>query len=146
VEKVIIYTDGACQGNPGPGGWGCYFVFEDAKLELFGGCIDTTNNRMELQAAIEALKALKESFSVTLLSDSQYVIKGMTEWLANWKKKGWTTSSKKQVANRDLWEELDKLSQLHQVEWKWVKGHADDAGNIKADELANRGVYAALYA
>lgn len=137
---VVAYTDGACKGNPGPGGWGVVLLTDDARKELYGGERQTTNNRMEMTAVIEALAALKRSCNVTLWVDSQYVLKGMTEWLPAWKARGWKTASKEPVKNVDLWQRLDALAKLHTLEWQWVKGHAGDPGNERADELANMGV------
>ena len=139
-QAVEIYTDGACKGNPGPGGWGALLVFGDVEKELCGGERDTTNNRMELMAAIEALTALKRSCQVSLTTDSQYVRKGITEWMVNWKKRGWKTAAKKPVKNADLWKALDEAAKRHEVEWKWVKGHSGHPGNERADDLANKGV------
>lgn len=138
--KVVIHTDGACKGNPGPGGWGAWLQFGDVQKELFGGEAGTTNNRMELMAVIEALSALKRSCDVSLYTDSQYVRKGMTEWLPAWKARGWKTADHKPVKNVDLWQRLEALARLHHVDWHWVRGHDGDPGNEKADELANRGV------
>lgn len=135
-----MYTDGACRGNPGPGGWGALLLYGDHRRELFGGEPETTNNRMELLAAIEGLGGLSEKCEVTLYTDSTYVMKGITEWLANWKSRGWKTASKKPVANADLWRRLDEQNQRHSVIWKWVKGHSGNPGNERADELANRGI------
>jgi ribonuclease HI len=142
LNTVIIYTDGACKGNPGPGGWGVLLRSGAAERELFGGETVTTNNRMELTAVIEALRALKRPCHVKLYLDSEYVRKGITEWLAGWKAKGWITASKQPVKNVDLWQALDTLVQQsgHRFEWHWVKGHAGDPGNERADALANRGV------
>ena len=140
MSKIEIYTDGACRGNPGPGGWGAWLISGKHKKELFGGELDTTNNRMELMAAIKALGALKSSSIVTLTTDSQYVRKGITEWLAGWKLKGWKNSQKKPVKNADLWKLLDEQNQRHKVDWQWVKGHSGHPGNEKADELANQGI------
>lgn len=139
-EQVIIYTDGACKGNPGKGGWGAVLQYKGKTKELFGGEAETTNNRMELTAAIEALGALKKPCSVKLYTDSKYVLQGITEWMANWKKRGWKTAAKKPVKNEDLWRELDAALAKHEVEWQWIKGHSGDVGNDKADELANQGV------
>lgn len=147
LAKVVIYTDGACKGNPGPGGWGVLLRSSDgAEKEMFGGELGTTNNRMEMMAVIEALGALKRPCQVTLYIDSQYVLKGITEWLSGWKAKGWKTASKQPVKNVDLWQRLDALvSQAgHCIDWRWVKGHAGDPGNERADSLANRGVEHAL--
>jgi ribonuclease HI len=136
---VVIYTDGACKGNPGPGGWGAWLSWGDHERELFGGEAATTNNRMELTAVIEALSALKRRCPVTIYTDSEYVRKGVTEWLANWKARGWKTADKKPVKNVDLWQRLEALSLQHDVLWRWVRGHAGDPGNERADMLANRG-------
>ncbi|TAL90464.1 MAG: ribonuclease HI [Candidimonas sp.] len=138
--QVDIWTDGACKGNPGLGGWGALLRQGRHEKTLCGGERDTTNNRMELTAVIEALKILKRRCDVVVHTDSQYVQKGMTEWLANWKRRGWRTADKKPVKNADLWQQLDALVQQHSVSWKWVKGHAGDPGNERADELANMGV------
>jgi ribonuclease HI len=142
MNKVIIYTDGACKGNPGPGGWGVLLKAEGIERELFGGEDLTTNNRMELMAVIEALRALKRPCDVTLFLDSEYVRKGITEWVKGWRARGWKTASKQPVKNVDLWQILDDLvtNSPHQIEWRWVKGHAGDPGNERADALANRGV------
>jgi len=139
-QVVEIWTDGACKGNPGPGGWGALLRQGRHEKELFGGEAQTTNNRMELTGVIEALKALKRPCHVVVHTDSQYVQKGMGEWLPNWKRRGWRTADKKPVRNADLWQELDALVAQHQVEWRWVRGHAGDPGNERADALANRGV------
>ncbi len=143
MNKVVIYTDGACKGNPGPGGWGALLRAADGvEKELYGGELETTNNRMEMMAVIEALSALKRPCHVVLHVDSQYVLKGMTEWLHGWKAKGWRTAAKQPVKNVDLWQRLDALvhQSEHRIEWQWVKGHAGDPGNERADALANRGV------
>jgi ribonuclease HI len=137
---VKIYTDGACKGNPGAGGWGVLLEMGDREKELFGGETLTTNNRMELTAVIRALEALKRRCTVQLHTDSKYVQQGITEWIHNWKKRGWRTADRKPVKNDDLWKELDELAQKHDIEWLWVKGHAGHNGNERADELANRGV------
>ena len=137
---VIVFTDGACSGNPGPGGWGAILKFGDVEKELKGGERDTTNNRMELTAVIEALASLKRTCDVTVHTDSEYVRKGITEWIHGWKTRGWKTADKKPVKNADLWQRLDGLRNLHHVDWRWVKGHAGDPGNERADALANRGV------
>ena len=136
---VTIYTDGACSGNPGPGGWGAILVYGEAEKELFGGELETTNNRMELKAAIEALTALKRSCSVDLFTDSNYVRQGISEWIHGWKRNGWKNASKKPVANADLWQELDRLRGEHDVRFHWVKGHAGHPMNERADGLARRG-------
>lgn len=136
MKKVIIYTDGACSGNPGAGGWGALLICGDVRKEISGGAADTTNNRMELQAAISSLNALKEPCEVELFTDSQYVKNGITEWIIGWQKNGWKNSQKKPVKNADLWQELLAAAQPHKVQWNWVKGHAGDAGNERADTLA----------
>lgn len=140
MKKVEVFTDGACRGNPGPGGWGALLRFRDQERHLHGGEAETTNNRMELCAAIKALEALKEPCEVVLTTDSQYVRKGIREWLANWKRNGWKTAAKKPVKNVDLWQALDEQSQKHQIEWHWVKGHSGHRENELADQLANRGI------
>ena len=141
-NELVIYTDGACSGNPGPGGWGVLMQFGGAEKELFGGEPDTTNNRMELKAAIEALRAVKPGYKgkITLWTDSVYVMKGITEWIHGWKKRGWKKSDKKPVVNADLWKELDIENAKWDVNWQWVKGHNGEEGNERADELARRGV------
>ncbi len=139
-NKVYIYTDGACKGNPGPGGWGALMKYKDTIKEYCGGESETTNNRMEMTAAIEALSQLKRSCEVVLTTDSQYLRKGITEWIENWKKRGWKTASKKPVKNADLWKQLDTLAQKHQITWNWVKGHSGHYENERADELANKGI------
>ncbi|MBI2771067.1 MAG: ribonuclease HI [Burkholderiales bacterium] len=146
MNAIEIYTDGACKGNPGPGGWGVLLISGETEKELFGGELGTTNNRMEMMAVIEALQALKRPCSVTLHLDSQYVLKGITEWLPGWKAKGWRTAAKQPVKNVDLWQQLDKLVSQggHTIDWRWVRGHNGDAGNERADALANRGVEVAL--
>ena len=136
----MIYTDGACSGNPGPGGWGARLEGPNGVNEISGGEAATTNNRMELSAAIEALASLPDNSQVTLVTDSNYVKDGMTSWLANWKKRGWKTAAKKPVKNVDLWQALDAQCQRHQVEWQWVKGHSGHPGNERADELARIGM------
>lgn len=136
-KKVEIFTDGACKGNPGPGGWGALLRYNGSEKQLKGGEPDTTNNRMELMAAIEALQALKRPCQVVLTTDSQYVRKGITEWIHGWKKKNWKNASKKPVKNADLWKRLDELAQQHQIEWHWVKGHSGHPENELADQLAN---------
>lgn len=135
-----IYTDGACRGNPGPGGWGALMRFNGHEKELYGGEAHTTNNRMELMAAIEALQALKRPCRVSLTTDSQYVRQGITEWMVNWKKRGWKTAAKKPVKNDDLWKALDAACKPHQIEWHWVRGHTGHPENERADELANRAI------
>ncbi len=146
MNTIDIYTDGACKGNPGPGGWGVLLKSGTTEKELFGGELGTTNNRMELLAVIEALTALKRPCAVRLHVDSQYVLKGITEWIAGWKAKGWRTSTKQPVKNVDLWQRLDALvaGSGHQIEWRWVRGHDGDPGNERADALANMGVEKAL--
>ncbi|MFC3852705.1 ribonuclease HI [Salinispirillum marinum] len=136
---VVLYTDGACKGNPGPGGWGAYLQYGAHEKLLHGGEAQTTNNRMELRAAIEGLAVLKRASKVKLYTDSSYVKNGIESWLAGWKKNGWRTSAKKPVKNEDLWRQLDALVQQHDVQWFWVKGHAGNPGNEKADALANMG-------
>ena len=140
MKKVSIWTDGACSGNPGPGGWGALIRFGEHEKELEGGDFDTTNNRMELMASIEALNALKHSCEVDLYTDSQYVKGGMTGWIIDWKKNGWKTSAKKPVKNADLWQLLDEAVSRHKVNWHWVKGHAGHDENERADELARSGM------
>jgi ribonuclease HI len=144
VPTVEIWTDGACKGNPGPGGWGALLRSGGHEKELFGGERETTNNRMELTAVIEALAALKHRCRVVLHTDSQYVKLGITEWLPNWIRRGWRTADNKPVKNADLWRKLAAQADRHAIEWRWVRGHAGDPGNERADELANRGVEAAL--
>ena len=140
MKKVEVFTDGACRGNPGPGGWGALLRYEGVERSLHGGEPQTTNNRMELQAAIEALVALKEPCQVVLTTDSQYVRQGITSWLKGWKRNGWRTAAKKPVKNVDLWQALDEQNQRHQVEWHWIKGHSGHRENEIADQLANRGI------
>ena len=140
TDIVEIYTDGACRGNPGPGGWGAVLVAGSHRKTLHGGERDTTNNRMELTAAIEALNALKGSRRVHLHTDSKYVMHGITDWMPNWKKRGWKTAAKKPVKNQDLWMALDEAIGRHHINWIWVKGHAGVPGNEEADALANRGI------
>lgn len=137
---VEMFTDGACRGNPGPGGWGVLMRFKDNEKELYGGEIDTTNNRMELMAAIIGLESLSRCCQVKLYTDSKYVMQGITEWIHNWKTRGWKTANKKSVKNADLWQRLDKAREQHQVEWQWVKGHSGHEENERADQLANRGI------
>jgi len=143
-EHIEIYADGACKGNPGPGGWGAWLAFDGRQKELFGGELITTNNRMELTAVIRGLEALKRTSKVKIYTDSIYVQKGMTEWIKGWKLRNWRTSDKKPVKNDDLWKQLDVLAQQHEIEWIWVKGHAGNTGNERADALANQGVNAVL--
>ena len=139
-HTVEIYTDGACRGNPGPGGWGALLRYGDVDKQLYGGEHLTTNNRMELKAVIEALSALSKPCKVTLTSDSTYVLKGISEWLPNWKKRDWRTAGKKPVKNEDLWKTLDDLAEMHEIEWHWVKGHSGHIENELVDQLANRGI------
>ena len=136
MKEVIIYTDGACSGNPGPGGWAALLRYGTVERTLSGAAPLTTNNRMELTAAVEALRALREPCRVVLHADSQYVVKGMTEWITGWKQRGWKNAQKKPVENRDLWEALDAAATPHRVEWRWVKGHASDPDNNRVDALA----------
>lgn len=142
MKQVRAFTDGACSGNPGPGGWGAVLQFGDHERELHGGARDTTNNRMELTAAIEALKALSEPCQVSLTTDSTYVKDGITQWLTNWKRNGWKTAAKKPVKNQDLWQALDHESARHEIDWCWVKGHSGHPENERADRLANLGMAA----
>ena len=139
-DTVIIYTDGACRGNPGPGGWGAILTYKGNTKEFYGGERETTNNRMELLAVINALEALTKPCSVQINSDSKYVLQGITEWMDNWKKRGWKTASKSPVKNEDLWRRLDVARLPHNVKWVWVKGHSGDTGNERADQLANLGI------
>tara|TARA_A100000171_G_scaffold52008_2_gene68539 strand:+ start:194 stop:637 length:444 start_codon:yes stop_codon:yes gene_type:complete len=140
-DVVEIYTDGACRGNPGPGGWGVLLRYKGKEKTLHGGEANTTNNRMELTAVIKALESLnRPGCQVRIFSDSKYVLNGINEWIANWKKRGWKTAAKKPVLNVALWQELDALVAQHDIEWQWVKGHSGDPGNEKADELANLGI------
>jgi len=140
MKAIAIYTDGACRGNPGAGGWGVYLLYKNEKKEFYGGKLNTTNNQMELTAAIEGLKVLKEPCKVKLYTDSKYVMDGINSWIANWKKNNWKTASKKDVKNKDLWIELDAETCKHEIEWIWVKGHSGNIGNEKADALANMGI------
>ncbi|MCP4188219.1 MAG: ribonuclease HI [Gammaproteobacteria bacterium] len=137
AKKVVIYTDGACRGNPGPGGWGVLMHYQGKDKTLYGYEAQTTNNRMELTAAIQALRALKRACHVELKTDSRYVMQGINDWIQNWKKNNWKTAAKKVVKNVDLWQQLDKERQRHQIDWVWVKGHSGVPGNEKADQLAN---------
>jgi len=145
MNHIQIYTDGACKGNPGLGGWGAVLLSGTSEKELYGGEMETTNNRMELTAVIEALAALQRPCNVVLYLDSEYVRKGITEWIAGWKARGWRTAAKQDVKNADLWKRLDPLVATggHQIDWRWVKGHSGDPGNERADMLANRGVESA---
>ena len=140
MKTVIIYTDGACRGNPGPGGWGVLLKYGTTSKELYGGDASTTNNKMELTAAIKALKEIKEASEITLYTDSKYVLQGIEEWIHNWKKRQWKGANKKPVKNIELWKELDELRDKHNIKWKWVKGHSGDPGNEIADMLANKGI------
>jgi ribonuclease HI len=140
VSEVEIFTDGACRGNPGPGGWGALLRSGHREKEIYGGDLDTTNNRMELTAAIRALEALKRPCRVVLYTDSEYLRRGISEWLTKWKRNGWRTVNRKPVKNEDLWRELDELSGRHEVTWRWVRGHAGHPENERADQLANRGI------
>jgi len=140
MTDVEVYTDGACRGNPGPGGWGALLIFKSLEKELSGAETQTTNNRMELMGAIKALAALTRGVKVRLHTDSKYVCTGVTEWLPNWKARGWRTADKKPVKNQDLWERLDVEAQRHEVTWIWVKGHAGNVGNERADSLANAAI------
>ena len=144
MSEVVIYTDGACKGNPGPGGWGAWLRSGEHEKELWGGEKLTTNNRMELTAVIEALASLKKRCTVALYTDSEYVRNGITTWNHGWKKRGWLTADKKPVKNVELWQRLEALTAGHDVKWHWVKGHSGDPGNERADRLANRGVETAL--
>ena len=140
TETVIIYTDGACRGNPGPGGWGAILSYKGKTKEIYGGERETTNNRMELLAAIHGLEALKKNCKVEINTDSKYVMQGITEWMSNWKRRGWKTAGNKPVKNEDLWRRLDAAILGHDVKWKWVKGHSGNNGNDRADALANLGI------
>lgn len=140
MKHIEVFTDGACKGNPGPGGWGALLRFNGHEKSLYGGEPNTTNNRMELTAAIEALRAVKERCIIDLTTDSQYVRQGITEWISSWKARGWKTASKQPVKNVDLWQQLDALIQQHEVRWHWVKGHSGHRENEIADQLANQGI------
>ncbi|EKF74902.1 ribonuclease H [Alcanivorax hongdengensis A-11-3] len=140
MKRVEIFTDGACKGNPGPGGWGVLMIYGSREKTLCGGEAQTTNNRMELMAAIQALEALKQPCQVALTTDSQYVRKGITEWMPNWKRRGWKTAARQPVKNADLWQRLDAATQRHDIQWHWVKGHSGHPGNERADQLANQGI------
>jgi ribonuclease HI len=137
MQKIVIYTDGGCRGNPGPGGWGAVLEYGKHRKEIKGHANETTNNRMELTAAIEALSGIKRSCAIDLFTDSVYVRDGISKWLANWKKNNWRTANRKAVKNKDLWQTLDELNETHTVTWHWVKGHSGHPGNDRADELAN---------
>ncbi|MED7789245.1 ribonuclease HI [Francisella sp. 19X1-34] len=139
-NNVIAYTDGACKGNPGIGGWGAILSYNGVEKEIYGAEKETTNNRMELLAAIRTLETLKRKCDITIFTDSKYLQNGIKQWLANWKANGWKTAAKKEVKNKDLWQELDSLSQIHNITWSWVKGHSGNQGNEKADELANKAI------
>jgi ribonuclease HI len=138
VKRIQLITDGSCLGNPGPGGWACILRYNDHEREFYGSAPHTTNNRMELTAAIEGLRALRQDCEIEVITDSEYVKNGITQWIAGWKRKGWMTSQKKPVVNRDLWEELDDLASRHSVRWSWTKGHASHEDNNRCDELAQR--------
>lgn len=140
MKQVTIYTDGACRGNPGPGGWGAVLQYGEHQRELYGAEPDTTNNRMELTAALQALEALREPCEIDLTTDSEYLRKGITEWLPGWKKRNWKTADRKPVKNADLWQALEQAAARHVVRWHWVKGHSGHNGNEQADMLANRGI------
>ena len=140
MTEVVIYTDGACSGNPGPGGWGAVLQYGKTEKELHGGEPVTTNNRMELMAAIQALEALRRPVKVTLYTDSKYLLDGITKWIKGWQRNGWKTSAKQPVKNADLWQRLTEATDDHDITWTWVKGHAGDPGNERADELARRGI------
>lgn len=144
MPEVLVYADGACRGNPGPGGWGVWLRSGTHEKEMFGGERLTTNNRMELTAVISALAALKQRCRVTIYTDSQYVRQGITSWIHNWKQRGWRTADKQPVKNVELWQRLDELNAAHEVSWRWVKGHSGDPGNERADALANKGVDSVL--
>ncbi len=137
-QKVVVYTDGGCRGNPGPGGWGAVLQFGEHEKEIYGYEAETTNNRMELMAAISALEMLSRSCEIELTTDSQYVRQGILEWMDGWKKRGWKTAARKPVKNKDLWQRLDAAVQSHNINWHWIKGHSGHPGNERADDLANR--------
>jgi len=139
-NMIYIYTDGACKGNPGPGGWGALLKYNKFKKEINGFALETTNNIMELTAVIEALSIIKKKSEITIITDSNYVKDGITKWISNWKKKGWKTANKKPVKNKSLWEKLDNLTNNHDITWKWVRGHTGNPGNEKADKLANEAI------
>jgi len=140
MPVVEVFTDGACRGNPGPGGWGAVLRYKGRERDIHGGERLTTNNRMELTAAIKALESLNRPCRVVLTTDSEYLRKGITEWMPNWKRRGWRTAARKPVKNEELWKRLDELAGQHEIEWKWVRGHSGHPGNERADELANRGI------
>lgn len=140
MDKVTIFTDGACRGNPGPGGWGAILRYGEHEKEIYGSARETTNNRMELMAAIQALESLKRPCQIVLSTDSEYLRKGITEWLAQWKRRGWKTANKKPVKNIDLWQRLESATEKHQIEWEWVRGHSGHPGNEQADQLATRAI------
>jgi ribonuclease HI len=146
-NQIYIYTDGACKGNPGPGGWGAFIKYNDKTLELYGGELNTTNNKMELTAVIEALKAIKDKGKpIIIITDSTYVKNGIEQWIHNWKKNGWKSAAKKPVKNMELWQQLDnEVAKINNLKWEWVKGHSGDIGNEKADELANLGVQKVIH-
>ncbi len=143
-RKVVMYTDGACRGNPGPGGWGVLMSYQDSRKTLKGHEAETTNNRMELTAAIKGLAALRRQCNIELYTDSKYVLQGINDWIVNWKKNGWKTASKKAVKNADLWQKLDAETSRHRIDWRWVKGHSGNPGNETADQLANQAIDRAL--
>ena len=140
MNNIIIYTDGACRGNPGPGGWGSLLIYQNSKKELYGFNPHTTNNIMELTAVIKSLQSIKRDYPIVIITDSNYVKNGITDWIQSWKKNNWKTANKKPVKNKELWIELDTLCNLYDIEWKWVKGHSGDPGNEKADALANQAI------